>query len=50
MVRIATEKRLLFKQLVPKDRTIAAVEAACGGDLGRVGVVEGLMANFNADD
>ena len=50
MVRIAAEKRLPFEPLVPNAQTIAAMEAARRGELTRVGNVDDLMADLNADD
>ncbi|CAA7620267.1 type II toxin-antitoxin system RelB/DinJ family antitoxin [Magnetospirillum sp. UT-4] len=50
MVRIATEKRLPFEPLVPNAETIAAMEAARRGDVVRVGTIDDLMADLNADD
>jgi DNA-damage-inducible protein J len=50
MVRIAKEKRLPFEPLVPNAETVAAMEAARRGDLKKVGGVEDLIADLNADD
>ena len=50
MVRIATEKRLPFEPLVPNAETIAAMEAARRGEVVRVGGINNLLADLNADD
>jgi len=50
MVRIAAEKRLPFDPLVPNAQTIAAMEATRRGELTRIGSVDDLIADLNADD
>ena len=50
MVRIATEKRLPFEPLVPNAKTIAAMEAARRGEVVRVGGIDNLLADLNAED
>ena len=50
MVRIAAEKRLPFEPLVPNAQTIAAMEAARRGELAKIGDVNDLMTDLNADD
>lgn len=50
MVRIATEKRLPFAPLVPNAETIAAMQAARRGEVVKVGGIDDLMADLNADD
>ncbi|CAA7625670.1 type II toxin-antitoxin system RelB/DinJ family antitoxin [Magnetospirillum sp. SS-4] len=50
MVRIATEKRLPFEPLVPNAETIAAMEAARRGEVVRVGGIDNLLADLNAED
>jgi DNA-damage-inducible protein J len=50
MVRIATEKRLPFEPLVPNAETIAAMEAARRGEVVRVGSIDNLLADLNAED
>lgn len=50
MIRIAREKALPFEPLVPNAETIAAIEAARRGELERVGSIDDLLADLNADD
>ncbi len=50
MVRIATEKRLPFEPMVPNAETIAAMEAARRGEVVRVGGIDNLLADLNAED
>ncbi len=50
MVRIAAEKRLPFEPLVPNAQTIAAMKAARRGELAKIGDVNDLMTDLNADD
>lgn len=50
MVRIAADKRLPFEPLVPNAETIAAMEAARRGEVVRVGGIDNLLADLNADD
>ena len=50
MVRIATDKRLPFEPLIPNAETIAAMQAARRGDVVKVGGIDNLLADLNADD
>jgi len=50
MIRIAREKALPFEPLVPNAETIAAIEAARRGDVEKVGSIDDLLADLNADD
>ena len=50
MVRIATERRLPFEPLAPNDETIEAMKAARRGELVKMGGVDELMADLDADD
>ena len=50
MVRIATERRLPFEPLAPNDETIEAMKAARRGELVKIGGVDELMADLDADD
>ncbi|MBF0167374.1 MAG: type II toxin-antitoxin system RelB/DinJ family antitoxin [Alphaproteobacteria bacterium] len=50
MIRIAREKALPFEPLIPNAETIAAMEAARRGELERVGSIDDLLADLNADD
>lgn len=50
MIRIAAEKALPFAPLVPNKETIKAIEAARRGELVKVGSLEDLLADLNADD
>ena len=50
MIRIAREKAMPFNPLVPNEETIAAMREARAGKLVKVGSVEDLLADLNADD
>lgn len=50
MIRIAREKALPFEPLIPNAETIEAMMEARAGKLIRVGTLEDLMADLNADD
>jgi DNA-damage-inducible protein J len=49
LVRVAAEKALPFAPLVPNATTIEAMEAARRGEVVRVGSLDGLMADLDAD-
>ncbi|HEX8663253.1 MAG TPA: type II toxin-antitoxin system RelB/DinJ family antitoxin [Beijerinckiaceae bacterium] len=49
LVRVVAEKELPFSPLVPNDETIAAMKAARRGDVVKVGSVDALMADLDAD-
>ena len=50
LVRVAAEKALPFEPLIPNAETIEAMKAARRGDVVRVGNVDDLMTDLNADD
>jgi DNA-damage-inducible protein J len=50
LVRVAAEKALPFEPLVPKKKTIKAIEAARRGELTTAGGAENLLQRLNADD
>ncbi len=50
MIRIAREKAMPFEPLIPNAETIEAMMEARAGNLIRVGTLEDLMADLNADD
>lgn len=50
MIRIAREKSLPFKPLVPNAETIAAMQEARRGELASFDSVEALFADLNAED
>jgi DNA-damage-inducible protein J len=50
LIRVAREKALPFKPLVPNATTILAMKDACRGGLKSFATVENLMADLNADD
>ncbi len=50
MLRVAQDKALPFEPLIPNAATIAAMEESRRGELIRVGTIEDLMAELNADD
>jgi DNA-damage-inducible protein J len=49
LVRIATEKELPFSPLVPNAETIDAMKAARRGDVVKVGNIDALMADLDAE-
>ena len=49
LIRVAKEKQLPFSPLVPNEETIAAMKAARRGDVVKVGSVDALMADLNAE-
>ena len=49
LVRVAAEKALPFDPWKPNEETIAAMRAARAGDLTKVGNVDDLLADLNAD-
>lgn len=50
LVRTAAEKALPFEPLVPNAETVEAMKAARRGELVKVGRVDELLADLNADD
>ena len=50
MIRIAREKAMPFEPLIPNAETIEAMMEARAGNLVRIGTIEDLMADLNADD
>jgi DNA-damage-inducible protein J len=50
MIRIAQEGAMPFNPLVPNEETIEAIKEARAGKLIKVGSVEDLLAELNADD
>ena len=50
LLRVAQDKALPFEPLIPNAETIAAMEDARAGKLIKVGTVDDLMADLNADD
>lgn len=50
LVRVAAEKALPFEPLIPNAETIEAMKAARRGDVVRVGNVDDLITDLNADD
>ena len=50
MVRVAAEGKLPFDPYTPNAETIEAMKEARAGKLVRVGTVDDLMADLNADD
>lgn len=50
LIRVAREKALPFEPLVPNAETIAAMKEARAGKGVRVGSIDALMADLDADD
>ena len=50
LIRVANEKALPFELLVPNAETIAAMKEARAGKGVRIGSIDALMADLNADD
>ena len=50
LVRTVAEKALPFDPLVPNKKTIEALTAARRGQLQKVGTIDALMTDLNADD
>ncbi|MBF0423654.1 MAG: type II toxin-antitoxin system RelB/DinJ family antitoxin [Magnetococcales bacterium] len=50
LTRIAHEKSLPFAPMVPNEETIEAMQEARRGGLPAFTTVEGLLADFHADD
>ena len=50
LIRIAREKVLPFKPLVPNVKTIDAIKAARRGNLVTVGNLDNLLTELNAND
>lgn len=50
LVRTAAERALPFDPLVPNEKTIRALKAARRGDLKKVGNLDALMTDLDADD
>jgi len=50
LVRTVAEKALPFDPLVPNAKTIRALKAARRGELKKVGKLDELTADLNADD
>lgn len=50
LVRTAAERALPFDPLVPNEKTIRALKAARRGDLKKIGNLDALMTDLDADD
>jgi len=50
MIRIAQEGAMPFNPLIPNEETIEAIKEARTGKLVKVGSVENLLADLDADD
>ncbi len=50
LVRTAAERALPFDPLVPNEKTIRALKAARRGDLKKIGDLDALMTELDADD
>ncbi|SDH06132.1 type II toxin-antitoxin system RelB/DinJ family antitoxin [Pelagibacterium luteolum] len=50
LIRVANEKALPFEPLTPNAETVAAMRDAREGKAKKIGSIEDLMADLNADD
>ena len=50
LMRTVAERALPFDPLTPNDETVEAMKAARRGELVKVGSVQNLLADLNADD
>jgi DNA-damage-inducible protein J len=50
LMKTVAERALPFAPLTPNPETVEAMRAARGGELVKVGSIEGLMADLHAND